>query len=162
MDRSSATRALRFWLLVFAALGLAPGAAHVMELPVKMGYAPELYAAVTSTLYALYGSVGAATQVAALLCSAWATFRLRKTASFRSTLSGTLLLGLSLVLWTALVAPVNAEWAHAFTGPPEAIPAAYARLRARWEYGHVATFVAWLAGFCVLLLSVLRDHGRSA
>ena len=32
---------------------------HVLEMPVKMTYTPELYAAVTSTLYAWFGSVGA-------------------------------------------------------------------------------------------------------
>ena len=49
----------RFITLILAALGLAPGAAHVLEMPVKMTYTPELYAAVTSTLYAWFGSVGA-------------------------------------------------------------------------------------------------------
>jgi hypothetical protein len=34
--------------LVLVALGLAPGAAHIMEMPVKLMYAPELYTAVTS------------------------------------------------------------------------------------------------------------------
>jgi hypothetical protein len=36
---------LRLVALILAALGLAPGAAHVLELPVKMTYTPELYAA---------------------------------------------------------------------------------------------------------------------
>jgi hypothetical protein len=49
---------LRFPMLVLVALGLAPGGAHVLELPVKMRYSPELYAAVTGTLYALFGSLG--------------------------------------------------------------------------------------------------------
>jgi hypothetical protein len=62
---------LRLVALILAALGLAPGAAHVLELPVKMTYTPELYAAVTSTLYAWFGSVGAAVQVGALLSAGW-------------------------------------------------------------------------------------------
>lgn len=30
--------------LTLVALGLAPGAAHLMELPVKMGYSAQVYA----------------------------------------------------------------------------------------------------------------------
>jgi hypothetical protein len=60
-------RALGLFTLVLAALGLAPGAAHLMELPVKLNYTPQMYAAVTSTLYAVFGSAGAAIQVAALV-----------------------------------------------------------------------------------------------
>jgi hypothetical protein len=32
----------------------------------------------------------------------------------------------------------------------------YAEWRSRWEYGDVAAFVAWLAGFCALLLPLAR------
>ena len=44
--------------LTLTALGLAPGAAHLMELPVKLGYPAAFYAEVTSTLYAWYGVAG--------------------------------------------------------------------------------------------------------
>lgn len=52
-------RSWRFVTLLLAAVGLAPGTAHVLEFPPKMAYDPELDATVTSTLYQLYGSVGA-------------------------------------------------------------------------------------------------------
>lgn len=33
----------------------------------------------------------------------------------------------------------------------------YAALRPRWEYGHVAAFAAWFAGYCILLPASLRS-----
>jgi hypothetical protein len=149
-------------MLVLTALGLAPGATHVLELPVKMQYSPELYAAVTSTLYAFFGSVGAVIQLAAVLCAAWRSYLVRATPMFGITLLGTLALGLSLILWGALVAPVNSAWAQAFADASPSLPGLYAELRSRWEYGHVAAFAAWFIGYCLLQLSVLRNQPRAA
>lgn len=70
---------------------------------------------------------------------------------------GTLGLALSLGLWSALVAPVNAEWGEAVRTAPGSASVAYRELRPRWEYGHVAAFAAWFAGFSVLLYSVVRE-----
>jgi hypothetical protein len=153
-------RTWRFVTLFLTALGLTLGAAHVLELPVKMRYEPELYAAVTSTLYRLFGSVGAIVQIGAILAAAVLTFLVRRRPEFRVTLWGTLGLVLSLALWGAIVAPVNAEWLRVIESAPDSVPAAYARLRPRWEYGHVAAFAAWLAGFGLLLASVLMEFPR--
>lgn len=154
-------RTWRFVTLLLAALGLTLGAAHVLELPPKMRYDADLYAAVTSTLYPLFGSVGAVIQISAVVAAAVLTFLVRKRTVFRMTLLGALGLVLSLVLWAALVAPVNAEWLQVIQTEPEAVPEAYARLRPRWEYGHVAAFAAWLAGFSLLLLAALNDVAPS-
>ena len=151
---------LRFVTLLLAALGLAPGAAHAMEMPVKMGYDAALYAAVTSTLYRYFGSVGAVVQVAAVAAAAGLALRVRRRPSFRLTIVGALGLALSLALWAALVAPVNAEWGRVIHSDPASVPAAYVRLRPRWEYGHLAAFAAWLVGFVFLLLSMLREIPR--
>jgi hypothetical protein len=144
-------RVWRFMTLLLAALGLTLGAAHVLELPPKMQYDAEMYAAVTSTLYRLFGSVGAVIQIGAILAAVTLTFLVRGQPGFRLTLLGTLGLVLSLVLWGALVAPVNAEWLRVMESAPESIPEAYLRLRPRWEYGHVAAFAAWLTGFGLLV-----------
>ena len=37
------------------------------------------------------------------------------------------------------------------------LPQKMMRLRARWEYGHLAGFILQLLGFCALVLSVLVD-----
>ena len=152
-------RTWRFVTLLLAALGLTLGAAHVLELPPKMAYDAEMYAAVTSTLYRLFGAIGGPVQVAAVVAAAVLTYLVRGRPTFRLTLAGTLGLALSIVLWALLVAPVNAEWGRVLASPGggESVPATYARLRPRWEYGHVMAFAAWLAGFCLLLLSVIAE-----
>jgi hypothetical protein len=52
-------RAWRFLALVLAALALTMTSAHVLELPQKMRYDAELYAAVNTTLYRHFATVGA-------------------------------------------------------------------------------------------------------
>jgi hypothetical protein len=155
-------RATRFAALVLAALGLALGGAHVLELPVKMAYEPELYARVTGSLYRWFGSVGALIQIAALVSAGLLCFLVRGRPSFRATLCGVLGLLLSLILWAVFVAPVNAEWARVIAADPGAVPDAYARLRTRWEYGHVAAFAAWLVGFGCLVGSVVAETPGAA
>lgn len=155
-------QALRFATLLLAALGLAPGAAHLLELLPKLHYPAATYMAVTGTLYRYFGVVGGAVQVGALLTASWLAFLLRRRRSFGPVLAGALGLLLSLALWAMLVAPVNAEWAEALQSAPRSSAIeAYLRLRPRWEYGHVAAFVAWLAGYSLLLLGVLTtDRDR--
>ena len=84
----------------------------------------------------------------------------RRRQTFRLTLLGALGLVFSLVLWGTLVAPVNAAWLEVMHTAPEAVPQAFARLRERWEYGHVAAFVAWLVGFTLLVFSVVVETPR--
>jgi hypothetical protein len=150
-------RTCRFITLVLTALGLTLGAAHVLELPPKMRYDAEMYAAVTSTLYQLFGSVGAVIQIGATLAAGVLTVLVRGRPAFRLTFLGALGLVLSLVLWGAIVAPVNAEWLRAMESAPASVPEVYLRLRPRWEYGHVAAFAAWFTGFALLVLSVLIE-----
>ena len=128
-----------------------------MEMPIKMSYTPELYALVTSTLYALFGSVGAGIQIGALLSATLLSYLSHKLARSRLVLFGALSLGMSLALWGAVVAPVNAEWAHVIQTASEPLANAYSRLRARWEYGHAIAFLAWLSGYCFLQISVLSE-----
>lgn len=150
-------RALRFVTLLLTALGLGPGLAHVLELPPKMEYDPEMYMAVTSTLYRLFGLAGGPIQVGAFLAAVILTVLVRRLRPFHPTLIGTLGLALSLGLWLALVSPVNAEWGEALRSAPATAAAAYQELRPRWEYGHAAAFAAWLAGFSMLLHSVVWE-----
>ncbi|BBA35548.1 uncharacterized protein sS8_3611 [Methylocaldum marinum] len=93
---------LRIWWLItllLTALGLVMGGAHVLELPARMQYEPQLYLRVTSTLYRFFGLVGGPLQVLALLFSIGLVWFIRARAAFRSTLVGTLSLALSLLLW---------------------------------------------------------------
>jgi hypothetical protein len=150
-------RTWRFVALMLAALGMTMGAAHVLELAPKMAYDAASYAAVTSTLYRYFGLVGSVIQILAILSAVVVTVLARGRPGFRLAAAGTIGLLGSLALWFALVQPVNLEWASVIRTSPEAVPEAYARLRERWEYGHVAAFVCWAAGFAALLASVLAE-----
>ncbi len=141
--------------LTLCALGLAPGAAHVMELPIKLGYPPAMYAQVTSTLYAWYGVVGGTVQVAAAIAVAALAVRMRRSPGFGLAAASAAALFVSLALWGGLVAPVNAAWAARSPADP-AFAEAYTSLRMRWEFGHVAAFIAWVTGWVGLVAAVVR------
>jgi len=146
--------------LTLVALGLAPGAAHLMELPVKLSYEPAFYAQLTSTLYAWYGMAGGAIQVAAAITVAALALRLRHSRSGAMAWAAALALVISLALWGVLVAPVNAAWGDVSQADAAAFAAAYGRLRSRWEWGHVCAFIAWFAGWLALIELAIRSGGE--
>src|SRR5690606_23792347 len=90
---------LQITALTLTALGLAPGASHLMQLPVKMNYAPEMYAATTSTLYSWYGLIGGALQVGAILSVALLAFRVRRLPNGALAAASAGALVTSLLLW---------------------------------------------------------------
>jgi hypothetical protein len=150
----------RFWwfvTLLLSALGMTMGAAHALELPQKMGYRPELYAAVNTTLYRYFAVAGGVFMIGSLLAAGALTYVVRGRPVFRSTLAAAGCLVLSFALWVVLVSPVNAEVAQALQSAPESVPALWRALRDRWEYGHVASFAAWLLGFVLLTYSAVRE-----
>jgi hypothetical protein len=153
-------RTFQFLTLMIVALGLSPGMAHLLELPPKMGYDAELYMAVTSTLYRLFGSVGAVIQVGSVVMVGVLCWLVRGRRSFGPALAAGIFLVLSLGLWSAIVLPVNMEWGRALQLDHATAVASYRRLRPRWEYGHVAAFLAWLSGFGCLAASVLTEIPR--
>jgi len=148
--------------LTLAALGLAPGAAHLMELPVKLSYSAEFYAGVTSTLYAWFGIAGGTVQVAAALAVAALAFRVRRSSIAGLAAATAAALFISLLLWGFLVAPVNSVWADLSPNNPAEFAAAYERLRPTWEFGHLAAFVAWLAGWFGLVAVATADRRAPA
>lgn len=150
------SRPLRIIALTLTALGLAPGAAHLMELPVKVGYPPTMYADVTSTLYGWFGPVGGTVQVAATLSVAILAFRTRRLPLRRLLWASAASLLVSLLLWGLVVGPVNSAWVDSAASEPTELAAAYERLRSRWEYGHVAAFIAWLTGWFGLVAALTR------
>ncbi len=145
---------------MLAALGMIPGGAHVLEMPPRLLYEAELYMEVTSSMYSLFGSVGAVVQLFAVTFAVLLTILARGTPAFPASLIGTACLVLSIGVWFLVVGPVNAEWMEALNEDPETAAAAYVRLRPRWEYGHLTAFVIWFAGFAALLYSVFlyRPH----
>jgi hypothetical protein len=152
---------LGFWrclTIVLGALALTMTSAHVLELPQKMRYSAEMYAAVNTTLYRYFAIVGGPYQIGSIVSAGVLTVLVReRPGTFKWTLAGAVLLALAFVSWLILVLPVNREVAAALEAAPESIPSLWLQLRARWEYGHVTGFVLHLAGFCALVISVVRE-----
>ena len=152
---------LRIWrgiTLMLTALSLTMTSAHVLELPQKMKYDGQMYAAVNTTLYRYFTIVGGFYTITSILAAAMLAFLVRKRKSaFRWTLAGATCLGLAFGSWLTLVAPVNSEVAQAISLAPESIPALWMRLRDRWEYGHAVGFILTLAGLGFLVISVLAE-----
>ena len=142
-----AIRILQFLAILLTALGLTMGAAHVLELGPRMKYDDALYMEVTRTLYLMFGIAGGAIQLASIVSVAVLCWMLRRRGPVRWTLAALVALVTSLGLWALVVAPVNAHWGAALSGDPAGAIEAYARLRWRWEAGHVVAFMAWLVGF---------------
>ena len=152
----------QFITLVLAALALTMTSAHVLEMPQKMAYSAELYAAVNTTLYRYFAVVGGVYQVGGIV-SAWIlTAQLRRhRSSCKWAVAGAALLLLSFISWIVLVEPVNRQIAAALANAPESVPLLWQALRNRWEYGHATGFVLHLLGFCALVLSVMREGDNS-
>ena len=152
---------LSFWqfvTLVLAALGLTMTSAHVLEMPQKMAYSPELYAAVNTTLYRYFAIVGGAYQVGGIV-AAWilAAQLKRRRSTCKWSITGAALLTVAFVSWFVLVEPVNLQIGAALATAPESVPSLWQTLRNRWEYGHATGFVIHLLGFCALVLSAMRE-----
>jgi hypothetical protein len=151
-------RAWRFIALLLAALALTMESAHVLELPQKMQYDAQLYAAVNTTLYRYFAIVGGVYQVSSIVAAFVLAFLVRqRQPTFGWALAGAFCLLLAFGIWLVVVAPVNGEVAEALRSAPESVPAVWLRLRTRWEYGHAAGFVVQLVGLCPLVWSVLVE-----
>ena len=156
-------RPLRFIVLLLASLTLTMEAAHVLELPQKMSYSPELYAAVNSTMYRYFALIGGPLTVLMLLTGAALVVASRHRAGFRWTLGGVLAYYVAFAVWLAVVSPVNSTVAAAAATDPASLPRLWMALRARWESGHALGFLLELLGLISLLISgfVANPDARS-
>jgi hypothetical protein len=152
----------RFIALMLAAPTLGLSFCHLMRLPSRLGWDQYLWvgSTVQGGLYAMFGSVGAVIFVATVIALGLLAHFLREHArpGFALALSAALLFALGLVLWWLLVYPVNVELAQWVNGP---VPSDWTVYRSRWEWGHAIIAGVELAGFALLMASVLADTPRN-
>jgi hypothetical protein len=153
--------AVRASILLLAALSLALSFAHVMEMAPRLRWEPGLWMAVTNFggLYYLFGRVGAGIDLGATASVATLAFRLRGRPGSRLVALAAGLLVAGLGTWFTAVEPANAIMAG---WTPGTVPADFAAVRDRWEYGHAAVALIKSLGFVALALGLLTEAGASA
>lgn len=152
---------LRFWrfiTIVLSSLALTITSAHVLELPQKMQYGPQLYTAVNTTMYRYFAIVGGVYSMGSIVAAVVLAILVRNNRPvFWWTFAGAMLLLLWFVSWLALVAPVNSQVAAALQSAPGSVSQLWTRSRERWEYGHAIGFIIQLLGFSALVISIIIE-----
>lgn len=150
--------ALKYWRLLtilLTALSLGPALGHLLELPAKMTYDGALWLKVSQTLYATFGTVGAAFEVGAVAATVVLAFVVRKRRlSFGWTVSAAICVAASHAAFWIWLAPVNAIIAGL---TPESLPADWTGLRDQWEYTHAARAALQIVGVASLTYSILVE-----
>jgi uncharacterized membrane protein len=147
---------LRLLALALTALTAGLTFAHVLEMPAKLAYPPDLYVALQNTLYVSFGppNIGAFVEPGAILAVVVLAFvvRRRRPAFWLTAAAAICLLLAFPVVFFLFTEPANSMF-HA--ARPASVPADFGAYRTQWEYSHAARFVLHLAGFVLLALSVL-------
>ena len=148
---------LYFWCvlsLTLAALLMGTSFAHVLEMPAKLRYDGPLWLQVQHSLYRVYGSIGGAIEVAAIVAAAILAVVLRDwRPALIAALAGTVCLVIAfLFVWVPVTSRVNARTAK---WTRDTLPADWERWRRRWEISHAVRFVLHLSGLVLLVLATL-------
>ena len=152
------SQALRFMSLVLTGLALGLAVAHALEMPAKLQLPPHDYL-IVQQIYSAFGAVGALLEPAAVVCAFALAFLARRGRAFRPAMAGALCLVAALLIWVAIVNPVNAHWQAAGSAD---VPGNFESLRMRWEWGHAARAALVLAGFISVIIAVLTDMATTA
>lgn len=136
--------------LVFTALALIPGAAHVIELPNKLPMPRDAYLTV-QRVYRGWQFAGIAV-IIALIATLWLAIDSEGRARWPAVIAFLAILGTQVVFW-AITFPVNRRTANWTIAPEEG----WERLRDRWELSHAVSallnFIALVAVAMAILAS---------
>lgn len=149
-------RLIRFVVIMLAALSLAVGISHLLQLPARMAWDQALWVGATAQggFYALSGPLGVLLQVFTIIALIVLAVLLRRHAvsGLPFTIAAAVMFAVGLLAWWILVYPVNVELAKWVNGP---VPDDWADWRALWEWGQAANGLAQFAGFAALIASLL-------
>ena len=150
-------RTWRFATIILAAFSLSLSMTHLLEFPQRMKFDQQLWVRVTvfEGVYKYFGSAGAVFEVGAILAAVVLIFLVRgRGPTFHWTLGGASLLAAAFVSWILFVNSANAELARWLTSP---VPPDWTSTRDQWEYAHAINALIKIAGFSLLLISVLVE-----
>jgi hypothetical protein len=149
-----AAQIIRFFSLLFVGLILAPGLAHVLQMPHKMDLSGEDYLRVQQ-LYAGWAWLGVLVMgalISTFLLTVFVRARLRQFALACIALGSVFVA--QVIFWT-FTFPVNQQ-THNWT----TLPVNWMTLRERWEYSHATAAVFDLIAFIAVVLAVLAAVGH--
>jgi hypothetical protein len=137
---------LSFIVLLLAALVLATGMAHLLEMPHKMQLTQESYGAVQYiyTGWALLGIIQAGAVIATFLLY----LRSQRSAPILAALICLVLTLVIFFIWTYPVNRITQNWS--------VLPVNWEALRRQWEYSHAANAVLELTAYILLLSGILK------
>ena len=149
-----AAQIVRFFSLLFVGLSLAPGLAHLLQMPHKMDLSGEDYLRVQQLYagWAWLGLIVMAALVSTFLLTVLVRQRLRQFALACIALGSVFV---TQVIFWAFTFPVNQE-THNWT----TLPVNWMTLRERWEYSHATAAVFDLIAFVAVVLAVLAAIGH--
>jgi hypothetical protein len=148
------TQIVRFFSLLFVGLELAPGLAHVLQLPHKIGLSGDDYLRVQQLYagWAWLGVVVLGALISTFLLTILVRNRLRQFAlaciAFGSVL-------VTQVIFWMFTFPVNQQTQNWTTLPED-----WMALRERWEYSHATAAVFDLIAFIAVVFAVLAAVGH--
>lgn len=144
----------RFLAIVLTALALAPGLAHVLELPHKIVLGQQDYLVVQG-IYRGWSLLGIVLLGALAANALVFLLSLRRGAGAGWALAATLLLIASLAIFFVWTYPVNQITANWTVAPPD-----WQALRARWEYSHAANALVTFLALCAAVTAGLMTRER--
>src|SRR5262245_284000 len=144
-----ATNIVQFFAVIFTALALVPGGAHLFSLPNKIDLAQEHYF-VVQTIYRGWALFGFVLFPAVALNMALAVMLRHRRACFRLALLAFLCMAATVVIFFAFTYPANQA-----TNNWTTVPADWTVLRTQWEYSHAVNAVITFLALCFVMGSVL-------
>jgi hypothetical protein len=143
---------LRLLAILFTAVAMAAGFAHLLELPNKISLEREEYFTVQQLYrgWALLGFV----VVGALVITGIVALRVRaRSTEFYLTLVAALCIALSLAIFFLFTFPANQQ-----TQNWTILPDNWEMLRRQWEYSHAAAAILYFVALSALTLSLQVSH----
>jgi len=155
-----AIRASQFLAIVFTAIALVPGVAHLMAFPAKIDMPEEPYFAVQQ-IYRGWAWFGLAI-FAAIFANFTSAMLVRdRPREFWLSFAASLLIAVTLIIFFTWTYPANQ-----LTGNWTSVPDNWETLRRQWEYSHAVnaaiTFIAFLCSVGAALSTDVRPGATRA
>jgi hypothetical protein len=139
----------RFLSILFTAVAMSAGFAHLFELPHKIGLSREDYL-IVQQIYRGWALLGIAV-IGALVSTLVLSFLVREeSAAFYLTLTAALCIALSLIVFFTFTYPANQQTMNWIR-----LPENWLELRRQWEYSHAAGAGFYFIAFVALTISLL-------